>query len=100
MTSYFSDKDVAWMHQALSLAASVMNITTPNPRVGCVIVREGQVLGQGATQQAGGPHAEICALRDAAAKGMDVSGSTFYVTLEPCSHHGRTPPCVDAVIAA
>lgn len=88
------------MRQALSLAAGVMNITTPNPRVGCVIVRDGQVLGQGATQQAGGPHAEICALRDAAAKSNDVSGSTFYVTLEPCSHYGRTPPCVDAVIAA
>lgn len=88
------------MRQALALAAGVMNITTPNPRVGCVIVRDGQVLGQGATQRAGGPHAEICALRDAAAAGHDVAGSTFYVTLEPCSHHGRTPPCVNAVLAA
>lgn len=88
------------MRQALALAAGVMNITTPNPRVGCVIVRDGRVLGQGATQRAGGPHAEICALRDAAAAGYDVAGSTFYVTLEPCSHYGRTPPCVNAVLAA
>ena len=95
-----AEQDVAWMRQALALAAGVMNITTPNPRVGCVIVRDGQVLGQGATQRAGGPHAEICALRDAAAAGHDVAGSTFYVTLEPCSHHGRTPPCVNAVLAA
>lgn len=95
-----AEQDVAWMRQALALAAGVMNITTPNPRVGCVIVRDGQVLGQGATQRAGGPHAEICALRDAAAAGHDVAGSTFYVTLEPCSHHGRTPPCVKAVLAA
>lgn len=88
------------MRRALALAEGVMNITTPNPRVGCVIVRGGRVLGEGATQQAGGPHAEICALRDAAAKGEDTAGSTFYVSLEPCSHHGRTPPCVDAVLAA
>lgn len=88
------------MRQALALAAGVMNITTPNPRVGCVIVRDGQVLGRGATQRAGGPHAEICALRDAAEAGHDVAGSTFYVTLEPCSHYGRTPPCVNAVLAA
>jgi len=100
MDSQLAAHDVAWMRQALALAAGVMNITTPNPRVGCVIVRDGRVLGQGATQRAGGPHAEICALRDAAAAGHDVAGSTFYVTLEPCSHYGRTPPCVNAVLAA
>lgn len=92
--------DLHWMQQALALAETVMNVTTPNPRVGCVIVRDGQRLGGGATQVAGGPHAEICALRDAARHGHALPGSTFYVTLEPCSHHGRTPPCVDAVIAA
>src|SRR5690606_4475706 len=69
-------------------------------RVGCVIVRDGRVLGEGATQQAGGPHAEICALRDVQSRGEDTAGSTFYVTLEPCSHYGRTPPCVDAVLVA
>lgn len=96
-----SDQDRHWMRQSLALAAGVMNLTTPNPRVGCVIVRDGQVVGQGATQPAGGPHAEVVALRDAAAAGhRDLAGSTFYVTLEPCSHHGRTPPCVDALVAA
>lgn len=101
MTStYTSEQDSFWMRHALALAAGVMNTTTPNPRVGCVIVRDGQILGQGATQPPGGPHAEICALHDAAAAGHDVAGSTLYVTLEPCSHYGRTPPCVNAVLAA
>ena len=74
----------------------------PNPRVGCVLTADdvGQTVGQGHTQQAGGPHAEIMALRDAAAKGNSVEGATAYVTLEPCSHHGRTGPCCDALIAA
>lgn len=93
--------DEHWMAQALAQANSVLDLTTPNPRVGCVIVRDGQVLGTGATQQVGGPHAEVCALRDASARGhADLTGSTFYVTLEPCSHHGRTPPCVEALVAA
>ena len=73
----------------------------PNPRVGCVITSpSGELLGQGHTQQAGGPHAEVMALRDAQASGQSVKGATAYVTLEPCSHHGRTPPCCDALIAA
>jgi diaminohydroxyphosphoribosylaminopyrimidine deaminase/5-amino-6-(5-phosphoribosylamino)uracil reductase len=93
-------QDLLWMRRALDLARSVLYITTPNPRVGCVIVRDGQVLGEGATQPPGGPHAEIGALRDAQARGHAVEGATFYVTLEPCSHHGRTPPCVDALLAA
>jgi diaminohydroxyphosphoribosylaminopyrimidine deaminase/5-amino-6-(5-phosphoribosylamino)uracil reductase len=93
-------QDLAWMRRALELARGSLYITTPNPRVGCVIVRDGQVLGEGATQAAGGPHAEVCALRDAQARGASVEGATFYVTLEPCSHHGRTPPCVDALLAA
>ncbi len=88
------------MRRALDLARSVLYITSPNPRVGCVIVRDGQVLGEGATQPPGGPHAEIGALRDAQARGNSVEGATFYVTLEPCSHYGRTPPCVDALLAA
>lgn len=93
-------EDAAWMRRALSLAESVLYTTSPNPRVGCVIVREGQVLGEGATQPVGGPHAEVRALRDAQARGLSVAGATVYVTLEPCSHHGRTPPCVDALVAA
>ncbi|HEY0296407.1 MAG TPA: bifunctional diaminohydroxyphosphoribosylaminopyrimidine deaminase/5-amino-6-(5-phosphoribosylamino)uracil reductase RibD [Bordetella sp.] len=92
--------DLACMRRALDLARSVLYITSPNPRVGCVIVRDGQVLGEGATQPPGGPHAEIGALRDAQARGNSVEGATFYVTLEPCSHYGRTPPCVDALLAA
>ena len=76
-------------------------LTSPNPAVGCVIAtRDGTVIGQGHTQLAGGPHAEIMALRDAADHGHTVAGATAYVTLEPCSHHGRTGPCCDALIAA
>jgi len=87
--------------EALALAESSFGLTEPNPRVGCVIGHEdGRVLGRGATQQAGGPHAEVMALRDAAAAGQDVRGATAWVTLEPCAHHGRTPPCCDALIAA
>ena len=88
------------MRQAIELSRSVLYVTSPNPRVGCVIVRDGQVLASGATQRAGGPHAEAVALRQAAQAGIDVSGATLYVTLEPCSHHGRTPPCADAIIEA
>ncbi|WP_454693109.1 bifunctional diaminohydroxyphosphoribosylaminopyrimidine deaminase/5-amino-6-(5-phosphoribosylamino)uracil reductase RibD [Achromobacter aegrifaciens] len=92
--------DIFWMRRALALAQTVMYSTAPNPRVGCVIVRDGRVLGEGATQPPGGPHAEVCALRDVQARGESVEGATLYVTLEPCSHFGRTPPCVDAVLAA
>ncbi len=89
------------MHQALGLAAQALFLSSPNPRVGCVLVApDGRVVGQGFTQQAGGPHAEVMALRDAVARGEDVRGATAYVTLEPCSHQGRTGPCCDALIAA
>ena len=89
------------MRDALALAANAIGLSDPNPRVGCVIVgADGTVLGRGFTQEAGGPHAEIVALRDAAARGADVRGATVHVTLEPCSHHGRTPPCADALVAA
>lgn len=92
--------DERWMRQALQLAESVLYVTAPNPRVACLIVRGDQLLASGATQRAGGPHAEVVALRQAAERGVDVAGATVYVTLEPCSHYGRTPPCVDALIAA
>ncbi|MFZ2123956.1 MAG: bifunctional diaminohydroxyphosphoribosylaminopyrimidine deaminase/5-amino-6-(5-phosphoribosylamino)uracil reductase RibD [Rhodoferax sp.] len=90
-----------FMQQALALAAQSLLITAPNPRVGCVITSpDGQVLGQGATQRAGQAHAEIMALRDAADRGHSVVGAIAYVTLEPCSHQGRTGPCCDALAAA
>jgi diaminohydroxyphosphoribosylaminopyrimidine deaminase/5-amino-6-(5-phosphoribosylamino)uracil reductase len=88
------------MQQALALAERGMYITTPNPRVGCVITQDGRVIGQGSTQPAGQDHAEIQALKDAATNGFDVTGATAYVTLEPCSHFGRTPPCADALVRA
>lgn len=94
------DEDEYWMHQAVSLSWQSLYITTPNPRVACLIVRDRCLLASGVTQVAGGPHAEVMALRQAAQWGVSVQGATFYVTLEPCSHHGRTPPCVDALIAA
>jgi diaminohydroxyphosphoribosylaminopyrimidine deaminase / 5-amino-6-(5-phosphoribosylamino)uracil reductase len=84
---------------ALRLAEQAVGLSDPNPRVGCVLLdAQGEVIGQGHTQQAGGPHAEVMALRDAAARGKPVRGATAYVTLEPCSHFGRTPPCCDALI--
>ncbi|MGE8680409.1 MAG: bifunctional diaminohydroxyphosphoribosylaminopyrimidine deaminase/5-amino-6-(5-phosphoribosylamino)uracil reductase RibD [Achromobacter marplatensis] len=100
MTTVSPPDDIYWMRRALALADRVLFTTAPNPRVGCVIVRDGRVLGEGATQPPGGPHAEICALRDAQHRNESVEGATMYVTLEPCSHFGRTPPCVDAVLAA
>ncbi|MBF5005268.1 bifunctional diaminohydroxyphosphoribosylaminopyrimidine deaminase/5-amino-6-(5-phosphoribosylamino)uracil reductase RibD [Diaphorobacter sp. NR2-3-3-1] len=90
------------MQRALALARNALFLSNPNPRVGCVIMSaDGRTeLGAGFTQQAGGPHAEVMALRDAAARGSDVRGATAYVTLEPCSHQGRTGPCCDALINA
>lgn len=89
------------IHQALGLAAQALFVSNPNPRVGCVIVaQDGRVLGEGSTQQAGGPHAEVMALRAAQAAGNNVRGAAAYVTLEPCAHQGRTGPCCDALVAA
>ncbi len=89
--------DSEWMARALQLAARGLYTTTPNPRVGCVLVKEGMLLADGWHAKAGEPHAEVHALR---AAGDKARGATAYVTLEPCSHHGRTPPCADALIAA
>jgi diaminohydroxyphosphoribosylaminopyrimidine deaminase / 5-amino-6-(5-phosphoribosylamino)uracil reductase len=92
----------AFMTQALAQARLAVGLSEPNPRVGCLIVAADgrRVLGQGHTQRAGEAHAEIMALRDAAAKGHGVAGATAYVTLEPCAHHGRTGPCCDALASA
>jgi diaminohydroxyphosphoribosylaminopyrimidine deaminase/5-amino-6-(5-phosphoribosylamino)uracil reductase len=92
--------DSEGMQLALEWAAKGMFTTTPNPRIGCVIVQGGVVIGAGHTQPAGHAHAEIQALRDAEARGNDVRGATAYVTLEPCNHFGRTPPCSDALVRA
>lgn len=89
--------DERYMARALELARRGRFTTMPNPNVGCVIVRDGEVVGEGWHQRAGEPHAEVHALRMA---GEKARGATAYVTLEPCSHHGRTPPCCDALIAA
>ncbi len=89
--------DRAMMAEALALARAALGTTAPNPAVGCVITQGDRVVGRGATQPGGRPHAEVAALTDA---GEAARGATAYVTLEPCSHHGRTPPCADALIAA
>ncbi|WP_432239636.1 bifunctional diaminohydroxyphosphoribosylaminopyrimidine deaminase/5-amino-6-(5-phosphoribosylamino)uracil reductase RibD [Herbaspirillum robiniae] len=94
------ENDQQAMALALVQAGFGMLTTTPNPRVGCVIVKNGRIVGAGFTQPPGGNHAEIQALADAAARGNDVRGATVYVTLEPCSHFGRTPPCADALVRA
>ena len=91
----------SFMREALALAELAIGVSDPNPRVGCVIVgADGTVLGRGTTQAAGQAHAEVMALRDAASSGADVRGASVFVSLEPCSHHGRTPPCADALVAA
>ena len=90
-------EDSVWMASALHLAERGLYTTSPNPRVGCVLVKDGKQIGTGWHQRAGEPHAEVYALREAAQQAVD---ATAYVTLEPCSHHGRTPPCADALIAA
>src|SRR6185436_12483869 len=87
----------AMMRAALTLARRSLGRTWPNPAVGCVIVKDGVIVGRGRTQDGGRPHAEADALAQA---GGAARGATVYVTLEPCSHHGRTPPCADALVAA
>jgi len=93
----FSAADHAHMARALQLAARGLYTTSPNPRVGCVIVQHGLVVGEGWHERAGTPHAEVNALK---AAGDAARGATVYVTLEPCSHHGRTPPCAEALVNA
>ncbi|MQT60148.1 riboflavin biosynthesis protein RibD, partial [Pseudomonas sp. FSL R10-0399] len=89
--------DAHYMARAIELARKGLYTTHPNPRVGCVIVRDGQVVGEGWHERTGEPHAEVHALR---AAGALARGATAYVTLEPCSHHGHTPPCADGLLHA
>src|SRR4051812_31399599 len=88
------------MRAALKLARRGYGYTSPNPMVGAVLVKGGKLIGQGWHREAGKPHAEIEALLDAERRGIDPKGATLYVTLEPCSTHGRTPPCTEALISA
>lgn len=88
------------MALAVACARRALGSTAPNPAVGAVLLRDGVVLGEGWTRPVGGPHAEVVALADALARGHDVRGATMFVTLEPCCHHGRTPPCTDAILSA
>ncbi|MBU3556794.1 bifunctional diaminohydroxyphosphoribosylaminopyrimidine deaminase/5-amino-6-(5-phosphoribosylamino)uracil reductase RibD [Polynucleobacter sp. Ross1-W9] len=96
----YSAVDHQFMSEAIAEAHKALYLSNPNPRVGCVIVKDGQVIGKGFTQKVGSAHAEVQALANAKSLGNDPTGATVYVTLEPCSHTGRTPPCVDALIAA
>jgi diaminohydroxyphosphoribosylaminopyrimidine deaminase/5-amino-6-(5-phosphoribosylamino)uracil reductase len=92
-----TSRDASFMARALTLARKGLYTTDPNPRVGCVLVNNGRIVGEGFHARAGEPHAEVHALR---AAGEHAKGATVYLTLEPCSHHGRTPPCADALIKA
>ena len=85
-----------YMRRAVTLAHWALGSTSPNPAVGAVVVKDGEIVGEGFTQPPGGDHAEVVALKQA---GSLANGSTLYVTLEPCNHAGRTPPCTDAIIA-
>ena len=96
----YSAVDHHFMSEALAEAQKALYFSNPNPRVGCVIVKDGEIIGRGFTQKVGEAHAEVQALADAKSSGKDPVGSTVYVTLEPCNHTGKTPPCVDALITA
>src|SRR5438105_4122151 len=92
--------DAQYMRQALALARRGYGTTSPNPMVGAVLVKNGKIIGRGWHRRAGEPHAEIEALQDSERRGHGAKGATLYVTLEPCSTHGRTPPCTDAIVKA
>lgn len=94
------DADAAWMARALRLASLSLGMTWPNPGVGCVLVRGGACIGEGRHRRCGDLHAEAAALADCRARGLDARGATAYVTLAPCTRHGRQPPCADALVAA
>src|ERR1700731_3507533 len=92
-----TEADSRWMRRALELAERGRGMVEPNPLVGAVVVRDGKIVGEGCHQRFGAAHAEVNAL---AAAGEAARGATLYVTLEPCGHHGKTPPCTDAIIRA
>ena len=93
----FTERDAQHLQRALELAAQARGRTSPNPLVGAVIVKDGRTIGEGLHDAAGAPHAERAALK---ACSEDPAGATLYVSMEPCAHHGRTPPCTDAIVEA
>jgi diaminohydroxyphosphoribosylaminopyrimidine deaminase/5-amino-6-(5-phosphoribosylamino)uracil reductase len=98
LSKAFLVNDQRYLRKALELAQRSSGLALPNPRVGAVLVRGGRIIGEGFHQRAGGPHAEVLAVADAKRRGHSVAGATLYVTLEPCSTHGRTPPCTDLIL--
>ncbi|HYZ98609.1 MAG TPA: riboflavin biosynthesis protein RibD, partial [Acidimicrobiales bacterium] len=100
MSEVDTGTDHQHMLRAVELAARVRATTSPNPWVGCILVTTDGAAAEGATRPPGGPHAEAVALAEADRAGLDTRGATAYVTLEPCSHRARTPPCADALVAA
>ena len=100
MSANASSQDELFMQRALKLASDTIGLASPNPQVGCVLVRNGEIFAEGAHIYANFDHAEIAALKQAATRGISTQGATAYVTLEPCSHHGRTPPCANSLIEA
>src|SRR6202046_3906431 len=90
--------DARFIRRALELARLGVGLTLPNPRVGAVLVRGGKIIGEGYHQRAGSPHAEVHAVADAKKRGHPIAGSTLYVSLEPCSTQGRTPPCTGLIL--
>jgi len=99
-SGFINPADGIYLGRAVELAARASGDVAPNPPVGAVLVRDGRTIGEGWHRLAGSPHAEVEALRDADARGESASGATAYVSLEPCNHHGRTPPCTEALLAA
>jgi diaminohydroxyphosphoribosylaminopyrimidine deaminase/5-amino-6-(5-phosphoribosylamino)uracil reductase len=95
-----AETDSAHLRRAIELAAGGRGSVAPNPLVGAVIVKDGEIVGEGFHAELGGRHAEVAALADCAARGADPTGATMFVTLEPCAHHGRQPPCTEAIVAA
>ncbi len=100
MSAVRTDQDRLYMKRALELAEEGRGRVSPNPLVGAVLVRDGAVIGEGFHERFGGAHAEVAAIADCRSRGGEPAGSTMYVTLEPCAHHGKQPPCVDAIVAA
>src|SRR5918996_6319073 len=100
MAAVGTEQDRAHLRRALELAEGGRGRVSPNPLVGAVLVRDGEVIGEGFHAELGQLHAEAAAIADARARGEDPSGAVLYVTLEPCAHHGRQPPCTDAIIEA